>query len=135
MNNYHAHFIYRQGLESVYSNQLDNLLNERYENLREIERINGRDNKINEELRTLLYSKLRTNTQMIHKLKKEKNQRIRAYFIERVMMTGNGRNMHRPALNNILKFTGDHVEDSIMDPLVLETLTKNKKNMLARNIN
>ena len=135
MNNYHAHFIYRQGLKSVYSNQLDNLLNERYENLREIERINGRANKINEEVRTLLYSKLRTNTQMIHKLKKEKNQRIRAYFIERVMMTGNGRNMHRPALNNILKFTGDHVEDSIMDPLVLETLTKNKKNMLARNIN
>ena len=135
MNNYHAHFIYRQGLKSVYSNQLDNLLTERYENLREIERVNGRDNKINEEVRTLLYSKLRTNTQMIHKLKKEKNQRIRAYFIERVMMTGNGRNMHRPALNNILKFTGDHVEDSIMDPLVLETLTKNKKNMLARNIN
>ena len=135
MNNYNAHFIYRQGLKSVYSNQLDNLLTERYENLREIERVNGRDNKINEEVRTLLYSKLRTNTQMIHKLKKEKNQRIRAYFIERVMMTGNGRNMHRPALNNILKFTGDHVEDSIMDPLVLETLTKNKKNMLARNIN
>jgi len=135
MNNYHAHFIYRQGLESVYSNQLDNLLNERYENLREIERINGRDNNINEEVRDLMYSKLRTNTQMIHKLKKEKGQRIRAYFIERVMMTGNGRNMHRPALNNILKFTGDHVEDSIMDPLVLETLTKNKKNMLARNIN
>ena len=134
MNNYHAHFIYRQGLESVYSNQLDNLLNERYENLREIERVTTPPN-INEDERDLLYSKLRTNTQMIHKLKKEKNQRIRAYFIERVMMTGNGRNMHRPALNNILKFTGDHVEDSIMDPLVLETLTKNKKNMLARNIN
>ena len=134
MNNYHAHFIYRQGLESVYSNQLDNLLNERYENLQIFEHA-IRDNNINEEVRALLYSKMRTNTQMIHKLKKEKNQRIRAYFIERVMMTGNGRNMHRPALNNILKFTGDHVEDSIMDPLVLETLTKNKKNMLARNIN
>ena len=134
MNNYHAHFIYRQGLESVYSNQLDNLLNERYENLREIERVTTPPN-INEDERDLLYSKLRTNTQMIHKLKKEKGQRIRAYFIERVMMTGNGRNMHRPSLNNILKFTGDHVEDSIMDPLVLETLTKNKKNMLARNIN
>ena len=134
MNNYHAHFIYRQGLESVYSNQLDNLLNERYENLQIFEHA-IRDNNINEEVRDLMYSKLRTNTQMIHKLKKEKNQRIRAYFIERVMMTGNGRNMHRPALNNILKFTGDHVEDSIMDPLVLETLTKNKKNMLARNIN
>ena len=134
MNNYNAHFIYRQDLESVYSNQLDNLLTERYENLREIEHV-IRDNKINEEVRALLYSKLRTNTQMIHKLKKEKGQRIRAYFIERVMMNGKGRNMHRPALNNILKFTGDHVEDSIMDPLVLETLTKNKKNMLARNIN
>lgn len=134
MNNYHAHFIYRQGLESVYSKHLDNLLTERYENLQIFEHA-IRDNNINEEVRDLMYSKLRTNTQMIHKLKKEKNQRIRAYFIERVMMNGNGRNMHRPALNNILKFTGDHIEDSIIDPLVLETLTKNKKAMMSRNIN
>ena len=131
MNNYNAHLIYRQGLESVYSNQLNNMLIERYENLRIFEDA-IRDNNINEEVRDLMYSKMRTNTQMIHQLKKEKNQRIRAYFIERVLMTGNGRNMHRPALNNILKFTGDHVEDSIMDPLVLETLTKNKKAMLTR---
>jgi|MEHZ01.4.fsa_nt_MEHZ011203269.1_4 hypothetical protein len=131
MNNYNAHLIYRQGLESVYRNQLNNMLIERYENLRIFEDA-IRDNNINEEVRDLMYSKMRTNTQMIHQLKKEKNQRIRAYFIERVLMTGNGRNMHRPALNNILKFTGDHVEDSIMDPLVLETLTKNKKAMLTR---
>ena len=130
MNNYNAHLIYRQGLKSVYSKQLDNLLTKRYEILLILERVTTPPN-INEDERKLVYSNLRTNTQMIHKLKKEKNQKIRAYFIERVILAGNGKNIHRPALNNILKFTGDYVKYSIMDPFVLETLTKNKKAMLV----
>ena len=79
MNNYNAHLIYRQGLESVYRNQLNNMLIERYENLRIFEDA-IRDNNINEEVRDLMYSKMRTNTQMIHKLKKREKSEDSCVF-------------------------------------------------------
>lgn len=138
MNNNNAILVYREALDkksspkryiecchTVCTNQMEKLTCERNEILHLIGLKHPKYNREPDEAKAhsteSLYTRLHTNTKMMSKVKKEKRQRVRGIFTERAILAGHGRTMHRPAMANILKFTGDHVQ---ADPSFLAALAQ-----------